>query len=58
MWKVGSTVEDTIDVTRNELAKRLAEQWQARGGHRGTSDRAFDQKIARVAAFAVTFAIN
>jgi hypothetical protein len=48
VWKVGSRVEDTIDVTRSELAKQLAVQWQTRGGHRGQADRGFDQLVMHV----------
>jgi hypothetical protein len=45
VWKVGSRVEDIVDVTRDSLAARLEDQWQERGGHRSPSDRNFDQLV-------------
>lgn len=45
VWKVGSRIEDTLDVTTGKLGEELAEQWQSRGGHQSVSDRSFDQLV-------------
>jgi hypothetical protein len=50
IWKVGSRVEDTIDVTRETLARQIAEQWRTRGGHRGRNDLGFDQLVLHAAS--------
>ena len=58
VWKEGSTVVNTIDVERKpvkvgqqgdttypDLAKKIIDEWNANGAHRGATDKKMDQAI-------------
>ncbi|HTM44520.1 MAG TPA: biopolymer transporter ExbD [Polyangiaceae bacterium] len=58
LWKEGSTVVNSVDVERRavpigsdgeftypDLAKKIAEEWNQNGSHRGPSDFTLDQAV-------------
>jgi biopolymer transport protein ExbD len=58
IWKEGNTVVNTIDVEKKQvpigdkgdyrypdLAKKIADEWNANGAHRAVSDNKFDQAV-------------